>query len=680
MNIKRETLTLNVSGFTYYDLFDSQKLQQLTELFFREVREKNSTLAEQFLKFRDSKGAGYSPIESSRLIVEMAPHVSAFVAKMFGVENEWNAAKLVANKEQIVLMFKREFFTRTVLKKFTAAQAAGLPLDSLDIQVNEIQSAFPNVPSTDPELQTASIVNEIIEHQKILISDSPTNGIQYFSALRVRLSAKPSVKEVLPNGSDVESLKKFSIDLLGVFEQWLATHYYKKTGTMAHWVTFKQPHKVDFSKLVEMQVLNSPVPNTNIGNSETYRHRDGFDLTEGRYSEREAMSEVDYCIICHEREKDSCSKGFPDKTGSKKNPLGYELKGCPLDQKISESHLVKSKGDDIGALAIITIDNPMCPGTGHRICNDCMKGCIYQKQDPVNIPQAETRILTDVLSLPWGFEIYSLLTRWNPLNIERPYALPYNDKKILVVGMGPAGYTLAHYFLNEGFGVVGIDGLKIEPLPDEIAHSNGQPFSPIKDVNTIFERLSERPLLGFGGVSEYGITVRWDKNFLTVIYLNLLRRAQFKIYDGIRFGGTLTIDDAWEMGFDHISFASGAGKPTFVSIKNNLVRGIRKASDFLMALQLTGAGKRDSIANLQVRLPAIIIGGGLTAIDTTTELMAYYPIQVTKVKQRYDNLCALQGKEATDAMFDKEETAILHEFLAHAAEIETERAKAASEN
>jgi hypothetical protein len=39
-----------------------------------------------------------------------------------------------------------------------------------------------------------------------------------------------------------------------------------------------------------------------------------------------------------------------------------------------------------------------------------------------------------------------------------------------------------------------------------------------------------------------------------------------------------------------------------------------------MALQLTGAFKRDALANLQVRLPAIVIGGGLTGIDTATEL------------------------------------------------------------
>ena len=94
-----------------------------------------------------------------------------------------------------------------------------------------------------------------------------------------------------------------------------------------------------------------------------------------------------------------------------------------------------------------------------------MKSCIFQKQEPVNIPEIETSVLTDVLALPWGVEIYGLLTRWNPLNVRRPHALPYNGRNVLVVGLGPAGYTLAHYLANEGFGVVGIDGLKIEPLP-----------------------------------------------------------------------------------------------------------------------------------------------------------------------------------------------------------------------
>ena len=135
----------------------------------------------------------------------------------------------------------------------------------------------------------------------------------------------------------------------------------------------------------------------------------------------EVMSEIHYCVLCHERDKDSCSKGLRDKDGkATPNPLGIELNGCPLDEKISEMHTLRKRGDAIGGLAIVTVDNPMCPGTDHRICNDCMKACIYQKQEPVNIPQIETGVLTDTLNLPWGVEIYGLLSRWNPLNIGRP--------------------------------------------------------------------------------------------------------------------------------------------------------------------------------------------------------------------------------------------------------------------
>ena len=201
---------------------------------------------------------------------------------------------------------------------------------------------------------------------------------------------------------------------------------------------------------------------------------------------------------------------------------------------------------------------------------------------------------------------------------------------------------------------------------------------PIAQWDEIYNRLDERVLEGFGGVSEYGITVRWDKNFLTLLHLMLARRDTLRIYGGIRFGGTLPIEDAWAHGFDHIAIAAGAGKPTVIDMKHNLVRGVRKASDFLMALQLTGAFKRNALPNLQARLPAIVIGGGLTGIDTATELFAYYPIQVEKTLERYEALSAEQGEAAVRAACDAEEQEILDEFLAHGRAVRAERARAAA--
>ena len=52
-------------------------------------------------------------------------------------------------------------------------------------------------------------------------------------------------------------------------------------------------------------------------------------------------------------------------------------------------------------------------------------------------------------------------------------------------------------------------------------------------------------MAGFGGVAEYGITVRWNKNFLKLIRLLLERRRQFTMFGGIRFGGTITVESAF---------------------------------------------------------------------------------------------------------------------------------------
>ncbi len=282
---------------------------------------------------------------------------------------------------------------------------------------------------------------------------------------------------------------------------------------------FRVPHRLDYQHLVPVETIERDGVTMLRLPEHHWRPREGFALTDNGMNTQQALDQINYCIWCHTQGKDSCRHGLKDrKSGAfQKSPFGVTLAGCPLDEKISEMHTLRAQGSAIGAFAIIAIDNPMMAATGHRICNDCMKACIYQRQDPVDIPQAETRVLKDVLDLPWGFEIYALLTRWNPLDIRRPLPRPDSGRKVLIVGLGPAGFTLAHHLMNDGHTVVAIDGLKIEPLGFD-------PAAPVRDAEQLFENLDDRVMAGFGGVAEYGITVRWNKNYLKLVRL-LLERA-----------------------------------------------------------------------------------------------------------------------------------------------------------
>ena len=680
-----EPLILGIPGFDYADLYEPQSLKKLSALFDAGVKQADPELQAAFAAYHASQGEGMAPEVISDLLVKMAPHLGKFIARLFNIENEQDAQKAAILADvQSIFVLKHEVVAK-LAAKFRGQDCADWDIAAVKNKLSLLtRLAFPEADEDDDRERSIGRVGaalaKLSAHYKLIAKgkDSEYHGADAeLDRLRKAVTGEPQFADAQDLDAD-----EFVDALLEVVQRWCfaAQNHEALKKEVAGWVTFKTPHKTDFEHLVDHLTEEKEGYMVWMGPEHRRRRRDGFGLTDPRFNERQVQYEIDHCIFCHERDTDSCSKGMRNRKDEaitfKTNALDMTVTGCPLEEKISEMHLVKQQGDNIGALALIVIDNPMCPGTGHRICNDCMRGCIYQKTEPVNIPQIETNALTDVLFMPWGFEIYSLLTRWNPLNVKRPYALPYNGKNVMVVGMGPAGYTLSHYLLNEGFAVVGIDGLKIEPLPQELTGTHDAPPTPIRDFNDIYDDLDKRTMLGFGGVAEYGITVRWDKNFLKVIYLNLVRRQAFKCYGGVRFGGTLTINDAWDLGFDHIAIASGAGKPTVIGLKNNLIRGIRKASDFLMALQLTGAAKQSSLANLQVRLPAGVIGGGLTGIDTTTELMAYYPVQVEKILHRYEELSAQYGEETVRSRYDEEELLILDEFLEHGKAIHAERQRA----
>ena len=627
-------------GLVFADLYSRDGLMRIDDAFAQALAATDGPLCQRLIDARAQPDA-LAVKQESELLIALAPHLDDFIAELFDIRAE--VSRLSEQHHELAPLFscKRLFVQRKALHKYKAPDAAAFDGESLGI---ELASLFGGELS---ELEFA-------RHVSAWQADETQHAEELDLALRYAAWAT-----LTPAGQ--------------------SRH---RTG-----VLFKVPRKLDYQHLVPAATDTAHGYTAFTAHPGHVRRRAGFKLTDPGVGLVGALDQAHYCIWCHEQGKDSCSKGLKEKGGGgrgaasfKKSPFGVTLAGCPLEEKISEFHKVKTEGLAIGALAIIVVDNPMVAATGHRICNDCMKACIYQKQEPVDIPQAETRTLKDVLELPWGFEIYSLLTRWNPLNLRTPYPREPSGKRVLVAGMGPAGFSLAHFLMNDGHTVVGIDGLKIEPLPAPISgvdrHGKRTAFEPINDVRELYEALDERVMAGFGGVAEYGITVRWDKNFLKVVRLLIERRQQFALFGGVRLGGTITADDAFGMGFDHVALALGAGRPTVLDMPNGLARGVRTASDFLMALQLTGAAKTDSIANMQVRLPVVVVGGGLTAIDTATESLAYYPLQVEKFLRRYETLAREHGETAARSAWNEEERAIADEFLLHARAIRDERVAA----
>jgi NADPH-dependent glutamate synthase beta subunit-like oxidoreductase/NAD(P)H-flavin reductase len=609
-------------GFSFATLADREGLIRLDHRFLQALEEQDPDLHQRLLAARAAPEA-LTPREESDLVVALGPYLDAFVAALFGIEAETTAVMDATLALDPIHACKRLFVQRQAVKKYPDPAA----FDGVALRV---------------ELERR--MGDVLTEQGFAAAITAWQGDPEALDLAMRYAAWATLT---PEGQHCH-----------------------RGGTL-----FGVPKKIDPMHLVPVETIERDGVTMMRLPEHEWRHREGFALTDHGMSTQQALDQVNYCIWCHTQGKDSCSTGLKDrKTGAfQKSPFGVTLAGCPLDEKISEMHTLRAAGHVLGAFATIAIDNPMMAATGHRICNDCMKACIYQKQDPVDIPQAETSVLKDVLALPWGFEIYALLTRWNPLDIRRPLPRSDSGRKVLIVGLGPAGFTLAHHLMNDGHTVVAVDGLKIEPLGIDLS-------KPVRDVDTLYENLDDRVMAGFGGVAEYGITVRWNKNYLKLIRLLLERRSQFAHFGGVRFGGgaTLGIDDAWAMGFDHIALCMGAGKPTVLDIPNGLARGVRQASDFLMALQLTGAAKASSIANLQLRLPVVVIGGGLTAIDTATESLAYYVRQVEKFALRYRALIAERGEAAVRARWNTEETEIADEFLAHAAAIAAERTAAAA--
>ena len=372
-------VTTPLLGFDlrFEDLYDSQGLRKVDAVFLAALTESDPALRARLNAARQNPLA-LAQKDEAELLLALAAPLEAFIARLFRIETEAEALRARHGKLGPLYSCKRHFVQRRVLK------------------------------ASEPQLATA------VDGEQ-LTQDLSTRFGTPFSELAFAEHVERWLQDESAHVADIDAATRYTA--------W-ALHTEAGRDKHRHGVLFKAPGKLRHEHLVPLESTAARGFTEHRAHAHHLRRREGFKLTDAGTDITGALDEANYCIWCHHQSKDSCSKGLREKAAPdtntitfKKSPFGIPLAGCPLEERISEFQELKTQGYSIAALAVITVDNPMVAATGHRICNDCMKACIYQKQEPVDIPQAETRTLKDVLELPWGFEIYSLLTRWNPLNL-----------------------------------------------------------------------------------------------------------------------------------------------------------------------------------------------------------------------------------------------------------------------
>ena len=355
--------TPGIDGFTFEDLHHPAGLERLYARFLMELRAAAPDVALQYESYRRALKAGAprggltSPQESD-LLIALAGLTSRFVGRLFRVEKELASLTGRLNGEFALFDFKREFVTKRVFKKGATDRPLRDELPELDQRMALLLSLgfdarLPPVEAGQPNggpdheralAETIIVLLDVERHFGGHRSNEAVAG--RWRTLRERLLADERGRAAFGStlvGDDVLQVR----GLLALADRWtFARAAY--THTFHGWSTVAQQKPLAFDRLVELKLPDPSKPEIFEGPDSHLRRRDGFGLTDPRASLREVVNEVDTCVICHEREKDSCSKGFKEKDPSqgtyKKNPLGIPLAGCPLDERISEMHVLEGRG------------------------------------------------------------------------------------------------------------------------------------------------------------------------------------------------------------------------------------------------------------------------------------------------------------------------------------------------
>lgn len=245
------------------------------------------------------------------------------------------------------------------------------------------------------------------------------------------------------------------------------------------------------------------------------------------------VEEAERCLNC---KKPMCKEGCPVNT-----PIN-EIIEMFLNGKIMESGERLFKNNPLSLVCSL-----VCP---HE--NQCEGHCVMSKKgSPVRISLIENYISDYYL---------------NYINNE---SIKKSNKRVAIIGSGPAGITIAIMLRAKGYDV------------------------------TIFEALDH-----IGGVLWYGIPeFRLPKSVLEKLKDKLVNMG-IKIRPNTLIGSSITIDDIFRDGYKAIFIGTGVWKPRTLAIKGETLGNVHYAIDYLKNPRVYNLGKR-----------VCIVGAGNVAMD-----------------------------------------------------------------
>ncbi len=266
------------------------------------------------------------------------------------------------------------------------------------------------------------------------------------------------------------------------------------------------------------------------------------------YNEEEAVAEAGRCLGC-------------------KNAKCVE--GCPVKINIP-GFIGAIKENNYEEAANIIAKSSALPAVCGRVCpqeSQCEGKCIRGiKGEAISIGKLE-RFVAD----------------WSRENGFVPKAAEVKlNKKVAVIGSGPAGLTCAGDLAKLGYDV------------------------------TIFEALHEP-----GGVLTYGIPeFRLPKQKVVQPEIENVRKLGVKIETNVIIGKSVTVDELMdEEGFEAIFIGSGAGLPKFMGIPGENANGVFSANEYLTRSNLMKAFREDYDTPIVKSQKVVVVGGGNVAMD-----------------------------------------------------------------